>query len=200
VAAEVDGRLAVVAWSSPRDWTSHETDGSAHCSGNGRLRVCEQGPDMLHIFGQPHSTTNIGRAGIEQAGPTCQSRRVIGAAIWQPRVESDGRLVAVVTDFVGSKRPCFVRHGQAAVVVDFVFHLETGVRTAAYPGYFIPVETERRSVTGFSRPDGQSRSQTGAPPCWQFVRIVKYPGYDAMSPGAKADSLLRRPLGSRVYR
>jgi hypothetical protein len=32
-------------------------------------------------------------------------------------------------------------------------------------------------VTGFSRPDGQSRSQTGAPPCWQFVRILKYPGY-----------------------
>jgi hypothetical protein len=53
----------------------------------------------------------------------------------------------------------------------------------AYPGYFIPVETERRSVTGFSRPDGQSRSQTGAPPCRQFVRIVKFPGYGCCGPG-----------------
>ena len=130
-AEEIHGPLAGVAWSPPRDWTAHDTDGSVHCLGNGRLCVYGQGPDIIQIFGPPYSTTSIGRAGLDQPGLTCQSRRVLGTAIWQHRIESEGRVVAVVTDFVDSERPCFVRHVQAAAPVAFVFHLETDVRTAA---------------------------------------------------------------------
>ncbi len=130
-ASYLQGPLQDVAWSSPRDWDPDESDGSVHCLGNGRLCVYGQGPDVIQIFGPPYSTTNIGRISLEQEGATCQSRRVIGTAIWEHRVMQEGHAVAVMTDFVDSERPCFIRHIETTVPMEFVFHTESGLRCAA---------------------------------------------------------------------
>ena len=129
-ALELKGPLSGAIWSSPRDWSSNDSDGSVHCLGNGRLCVYGQGPDVIQIFGPPYSTTNIGRIHLEQSGVTCQSRRVIGAAIWEHRIAIDGKVVAVMTDFVDSDKPCLVRRIETTVLLEFVFHPEPVVRTA----------------------------------------------------------------------
>lgn len=130
----MDAALQTAAWSAPRNWAAHEKSDSVHCLGNGRLCVYEQGPEIMQFFGPPYSTTTVGRISIEQDGLTCQSRRAVGTAIWQHTVESQGKAIAVMTDFVDSERPCFVRRVQALEPVEFVFHPETGVRAARNDG------------------------------------------------------------------
>lgn len=129
-AAGLDGPLAGAAWSPVREWAPNEKNGSVHCLGNGRLCVYGQGPDLLQIVGPPYSATNIGRMALEQPGLTCQSRRVQGTAIWQHRIALDGREVAVLTDFVDSEEPCFVRQVETQVPLEFVLHVEQGIRAA----------------------------------------------------------------------
>lgn len=130
-ASGVEGPLADAAWSPAREWAPEDTDGSVHCLGNGRLCVYGQGPDVIQIFGPPYSTTNLGGIRLEQPGVRAESRRVMGAAIWEHRIEAEGRVVVVVTDFVDSELPCFVRRVESEVAVEFVFHPESGVRIAA---------------------------------------------------------------------
>ena len=128
--AALEGPLAGAAGSPPRAWTTGETNGSVHCMGNGRLCVYGQGPDLIQIFGPSYSTTTIGRVSLEVPGATCESRRVPGAAIWEHRVTHDGRIIAVLTDFVDSELACFVRQVDCVEPVDFVFHPEAGLRRA----------------------------------------------------------------------
>ncbi len=127
----LEGPLPGAAWSPPRDWAPNETNGSVHCLGNGRLCVYGRGPELLQIFGPTYSTTNVGHLSLEEAGVTCQSRRVTGAAIWEHRIALAGRDVAVITDFVDSELPCFVRQVESTVPLDFEFHPEAGVRIAS---------------------------------------------------------------------
>lgn len=129
-ASELQGLLAGVAWTSPRDWAPQETNGSVHCLGNGRLCVYAEGPDVIQIFGPPYSTTSIGQVCLEQPGVTSQSRRVVGAAIWEHRITLNGSVVAVLTDFVDSEQPCFVRTFETTVPLHFVYRPESGVRVA----------------------------------------------------------------------
>ena len=127
----LDGLLPDAEWSSPREWTFNEANGSVHCLGNGQLCVYGQGPDVLQIFGPSYSTTNIGHISLDMPAATCQSRRVMGTAIWEHRIAVEGRSVAVVTDYVDSQRPCFVRQVKTVVPLQFVFHPESGLRKAA---------------------------------------------------------------------
>jgi hypothetical protein len=130
-AGGLQGPLSNVSWSSPRDWAPDETNGSVHCLGNGRLCVYGHGPDIIQIFGSPYSTTTIGGISLDKKGVTCQSRRVIGTAIWEHRIIQDGSTVAVMTDFVDSERPCFVRQVETKVPLEFVFAPESGLRLAS---------------------------------------------------------------------
>ncbi|MCC6488541.1 MAG: hypothetical protein IT364_13675 [Candidatus Hydrogenedentes bacterium] len=129
-AAELAGPLSEIVSGPPRQWTVGETNGSVHCMGNGRLCVYGQGPDLIQIFGPTYSTTTSGRVSLELPGATSESRRVPGAAIWEHRILADGRLIAVLTDFVQSELDCFVRQVDCAEPVDFVFHPEAGLRRA----------------------------------------------------------------------
>lgn len=133
-ADDLNGPLAGVVWSPPREWAPNEKDGSVHCLGNGRMCVYGQGPDVLQVFGPTYSTTNIGRISLEQPGATAQSRRVMGTAIWEHRIEVEGRTVAVITDFVDSRLPCFVRQVESKVPLKFVFYPESGLRMASNAG------------------------------------------------------------------
>ena len=130
-ADEPEGPLTNEAWSPAREWSLDELNGSVHCLGNGRLCIYGQGPNVLQIVGAPYSATTIGRIGLEQPGFKCQSRRVMGTAIWEHHIEQDGHVVAVITDFVDSERPCWIRQVDSRVPLEFVFHPESGVRTAS---------------------------------------------------------------------
>ncbi|HPO13073.1 MAG TPA: hypothetical protein PLI09_06475 [Candidatus Hydrogenedentes bacterium] len=129
-AAELEGPLAGSVWSPSREWVPKDMDGSVHCLGNGRLCVYGEGPNILQIFGPPYSTTNIGRISLEQPEYTSESRRVMGAAIWEHRIRAGENVVAVVTDFVDSEQPCFVRHVETTIPLMFVLHPESGMRKA----------------------------------------------------------------------
>lgn len=128
-AAELAGPLADAATTPARVWAPGEQNGAVHCLGNGRLCVYGQGPDLLQLFGPPYSTTTIGGLHLETAAQ-CVSRRVPGAAIWEHRITLEGAPAAVVTDFVDSALPCFVRHVTAANAVTFVFRPEPDLRIA----------------------------------------------------------------------
>ncbi len=125
---ELRGPLGEDARSAPRNWVSGEKNGSVHCLGNGGLCVYGQGPNVLQIFGPGYSTTTIGGLTLAGEEATSVSRRVPGAAIWEHRVQRNGELVAVITDFVDSERPCFLRRVQSAVPLTFVFRPEAGLR------------------------------------------------------------------------
>lgn len=127
---EIDGALTGAKYGPVREWIPNDTDGSVHCLGNGRLCVYGQGPDVIQIFGPPYSTTNIGRITLQQPGAVARSRRVLGTAIWEHRIDLDGREVAVITDFIDSELPSFVRHVRSSVPLEFAFHPEAGVRMA----------------------------------------------------------------------
>jgi len=96
--------------------------------GNGRLCVYGQGPDIVQFFGPGYSTTSIGGMALESAGASCVSRRVPGAAVWEHRILENGAVVAVITDFVDSELPVFIRQVNATVPVSFVFHPEPWLR------------------------------------------------------------------------
>lgn len=138
--------LAGAAWSPAREWAPGEKDGSVHCLGNGRLCVYAQGPDIIQVFGPTYSTTTIGAITLRQPGVTCQSRRVMGAAIWQHRIESQGQSVAVITDFVDSQQPAFIRQVEATAPLEFAFHPEPGLRTAANDGLLVETPIGKPSV------------------------------------------------------
>ncbi len=129
-ADELGSLLADAAWSPAREWAPNDTEGSIHCMGNGRLCVYGQGPEIIQIFGPSYSTTNIGGISLDPKGVTAQSRRVMGTAIWEHRIALEDREVAVITDFVDSELPCFVRHVKTTAPLEFVFHPESGVRMA----------------------------------------------------------------------
>ncbi len=126
-AAEPGGPLKEAAWGPFREWAPGGADGSVHGMGNGRLCVYGQGPDVIQIVGPPYSATTIGRISLEQPGLTARSRRALGTAIWEHRIEMDGRVVAVLTDFVDCEQPCFVRRIETTVPLEFVFHAEPGL-------------------------------------------------------------------------
>ncbi len=132
----LEGPLAGAANSKPREWASNETNGSVHCMGNGRLCVYGQGPNILQLFGPSYSTTTIGGITLEAETATCVSRRVPGAAIWEHRVSENGVVVAVITDFVESELPCFIRQVEATAPITFMFHPEPGLRVAHREGTF----------------------------------------------------------------
>lgn len=133
----LQGPLAAGATNSgPRDWAAGEANGSVHCLGNGRLCVYGQGPNIIQLFGPSYSTTTIGGMALESKTATCVSRRVPGAAIWEHRIRLNGAVVAVITDFVDSELPCFIRHVNATVPITFVFRPEAGLRVASKESTF----------------------------------------------------------------
>lgn len=131
---DLEGPLANAPWSPVREWAPGDKDGSVHCMGNGRLCVYGQGPDVMQFFGAPYSETTIGEIRLEQPEVKSESRRVMGTAIWEHRVSMDGRVVAVMTDFVDSERPCFVRRVETEVPLTLVFHPEQDLRLATNTG------------------------------------------------------------------
>ncbi len=124
--------LRDAAWGSSAEWAPGDPDGSVHCLGNGRLCVYGQGPDVIQLFGPPYSTTTIGSIRLASPGAGCASRRVSGAAVWEHRIRLEGRDAAVLTDFVDSELPCFVRIIECAEPVEFVFTPEKGLRTTDF--------------------------------------------------------------------
>ena len=102
--------LEYAAWSPERVWIGRDGDeGSVHCLGNGRLCVYAQGPDVIQLFGPPYSVTTIGRMDLIDEGLAVRSRRVKGAAIWRHYVSQEGNEITIITDFVDSELPCFIR-------------------------------------------------------------------------------------------
>jgi len=126
-----DAPLAGAAWSPTREWAPGEKDGSVHCLGNGRLCAYAQGPDIIQLFGPTYSTTTIGSLTLRQPGVTCQSRRVMGAAIWRHTIQTQGQTIAVITDFVDTEEPAFIRQMEITAPLEFAFHPDKGIRMTA---------------------------------------------------------------------
>lgn len=126
----LEGLLSGAASAPLRAWTARDAEGSVHCLGNGRLCIYEEGPNIIQVFGPSYSTTTIGRIDLAQEEATCASRRVPGAAIWEHRIMVDGAEAAVVTDFVDSDSPCFLRHVVAASPIEFIYRPEPDLRIA----------------------------------------------------------------------
>ena len=95
-----------------------------------------QGPNILQLFGPSYSTTSIGGMALQSAPATCVSRRVPGAAIWEHRISENGSVIAVITDFVDSELPCFIRQVNAAAPITFVFRPEPWLRMTQREGTF----------------------------------------------------------------
>lgn len=133
-AVPLTGPLGNAVIGAPRAWSAGETNGSVHCLGNGKLCVYEQGPEILQVFGPGYSTTTIGGLAITSTTATCVSRRVPGAAIWEHRIAENGVEVALLTDFVDSEFPCFVRQVQADAPVTFRYHAEKDLRLTTQAG------------------------------------------------------------------
>ena len=128
--------LAGTATSSPRPWKSGEANGTVHCLGNGRICVYEQGPNLMQVFGPVYSTTSVGEMVLAFPAANCASRRVPGAAIWEHRISEDDAETAVITDFVDSELPCFIRQVDTVTPITFVFRPASGLRMTARAGTF----------------------------------------------------------------
>lgn len=116
-----------------RYWESGATDeGSLHCLGNGRLCAFEQGPEVVQIFGPPYSTSSFLQLRIKPGQAIqCESEREPGAAIWTHRLSAGGAGVGRLTDYVDSKRPCFVREIELEVPLTLKLDVELDIRTVA---------------------------------------------------------------------
>ncbi len=132
----LEGPLDGDAKTTAREWAPGERGGSVHCLGNGRLCVYGQGPDIVQVFGPSYSTTSIGGMALQSGTVTCISRRVPGAAVWEHQISENGAVVAVITDFVDSQLPCFIRQVNATEPIPFVFRPEPGLRLTCKEGSF----------------------------------------------------------------
>jgi len=109
-----------------RNWSNKEDDdGSIHCLGNGQFCVYEQGPDITQVFGPPYSSPSIMRILLtSESLIESESSREAHTAIWQHEIKTDGKKTGVMTDFVDSEAPYFIRRFTLNAPLTFLLSLQ----------------------------------------------------------------------------